>query len=65
MAHKLENGANLTVVPGVPEKSQLFYRMQQRSLYAMPPIGTKMIDVQGLEFVRNWILSLNSHSSDR
>ncbi len=47
------------VVPGNPEESALYYRMNHRNDIAqMPPIASKYVDEIGLESVRNWIESL-------
>ena len=44
------------VSPGLPEQSALYHRMSQRGNVAqMPPIATKVVDAQGLEFVRAWV----------
>jgi hypothetical protein len=50
--------ANLGVVPGDPERSQLWARMGVRDLWAMPPTCTLREDPEGLAAVRAWILAL-------
>ena len=58
------------VVPGDPEASALFYRMQQRgqpdpSPDQMPPLATKKVHPDGLAVVRAWIQTMHDVSADR
>jgi hypothetical protein len=47
---------SLRVVPGAPAESGLLLRMQRRGDdSAMPPLGTKHVDENGLLLVRAWI----------
>ena len=47
------------IASGNPDESAVFYRMNQRGNNAqMPPVGTKIIDPEGLAAVRAWIESL-------
>ncbi|MEM9068712.1 MAG: hypothetical protein AAGE52_09405 [Myxococcota bacterium] len=51
--------ATTRVVPGDPEASTLFLRMNTREpVNQMPPLATEAVDDVGLEEVRQWILSL-------
>ena len=46
------------VVPGVPERSELFARMARRGAGPMPLIGSQVVDPRGVELIRKWIRSL-------
>lgn len=47
------------IVPGSPETSALFFRMGERGNNAqMPPVGSEVVDAEGLEIIRTWIESL-------
>ncbi|MEO1837302.1 MAG: PQQ-dependent sugar dehydrogenase [Akkermansiaceae bacterium] len=46
------------VVPGVPERSELFARMARRGAGQMPLIGSQVVDPRGVELIRKWIRSL-------
>lgn len=47
------------IVSGNPVRSALIYRMKFRGSNAqMPPVGTKIVDEQGLQIVSEWIESL-------
>jgi len=47
---------SLRVVPGRPEASAVWFRMQATEPASrMPPIGTKLVDPEALELVRSWI----------
>ena len=47
------------VVPGSPEESAIYHRMQQRdSDDAMPPHSTEIVDADGTTSIRDWITSL-------
>ena len=51
--------ANLRVAPGHPELSVSLLRMQTRMRTdAMPPIGSEVIDLEGVRVVSEWIASL-------
>jgi hypothetical protein len=53
------DATSVRVVPGDPDMSQLYVRMDQRgSEYAMPPLATEHVDEVGLERVRLWIEEL-------
>jgi hypothetical protein len=48
------------VVPGDPARSLLLARMHTREpRVQMPPIGTRIPDLEGIERVRQWISDLN------
>ena len=46
------------IAPGVPERSVLYKRITRRGEKQMPPISTNIVDKQGAELVKKWILSL-------
>jgi mono/diheme cytochrome c family protein len=46
------------VVPGDPDRSVLYLRLQERPIGRMPPLATERVDPQGLDIVRRWIESL-------
>jgi hypothetical protein len=53
-------GADQIIVPGTPETSAMFLRMNQRNTDdQMPQLGTELIDTTGLETVRAWIASIS------
>jgi uncharacterized repeat protein (TIGR03806 family) len=43
------------VVPGAPERSVLLHRMTMTGLGRMPHIGSRVVDEQAVDFVREWI----------
>ncbi|MBX3130211.1 MAG: hypothetical protein KF718_26065 [Polyangiaceae bacterium] len=57
MSHSIA-GSTIAVVPGAPDQSQLFLRMTKRDFDAMPPLGTKVVDPEGLATISTWISSL-------
>jgi hypothetical protein len=59
MAHGDINGdPYIGVVPGYPEKSHLYDRMQKRDFWAMPPVGSEVIDTTGSATIKQWITEL-------
>ena len=59
MKHPLANGTVTEVlVPGDPDHSGMWVRMGLRDFYAMPPVGTKLVDDTGRETIRQWIAGL-------
>ncbi len=58
MKHIFPPDIDTAVVPGAPEKSELWVRMNLRDTSAMPPLGTEKVDPAGSEAVRGWILGL-------
>jgi hypothetical protein len=48
----------LLIAPGEPERSILLHRMQRRDTNAMPPLGSSLADIQGIELITNWINSI-------
>jgi hypothetical protein len=48
------DGAKL-LVPGQPEKSVLLQRMNMTGLGRMPHIGSRVVDEQAVQLVREWI----------
>jgi uncharacterized repeat protein (TIGR03806 family) len=53
-------GAKL-LVPGEPEKSIVYYRMTKTGLGRMPHIGSRVVDEQAVQLVRNWILQMRGN----
>lgn len=48
------------VVPGNLDHSELFERISTSSSKRMPPVGSHVLDDQGIELVRQWIASLDA-----
>ena len=48
------------IAPGAPDSSVLLSRINRRDTYAMPPLGSKLVDTTSVSVVRQWILSLTS-----
>lgn len=49
----------LRIAPGEPERSTMYGRMASRkSLVAMPPLGTEVVDQEGVDKVGAWIEAL-------
>jgi hypothetical protein len=46
------------LVPGVPERSLLWHRMQRTGLGHMPHVGSNLRDDAGVELLRKWISTL-------
>ena len=46
------------IAPGAPERSVLYKRITRSGDKQMPPISTNIVDQQGAELMRKWILSL-------
>jgi hypothetical protein len=57
MRHVMGADIDEGIVPGQPEKSQVYMRMITEAV-RMPPKGTKVIDAYGSALVRDWILAL-------
>ena len=57
MRHVMPPDIDEAVVPGQPEKSQLYQRMLMDNV-RMPPKGTKIVDPVGSALIRDWILAL-------
>jgi hypothetical protein len=57
MRHVMPPDIDEGVVPGQPERSQLYLRMISDTV-RMPPKGTKVVDPYGSGLVRDWILAL-------
>ena len=50
----------LRLVPGTPEASALSVRMHNRSGYAMPKLGSNLVDPDGMAVVDAWIRATTS-----
>jgi len=46
------------VAPGHPERSVLLERMKRLDLHRMPPVGSLLVDQEGVDLVSEWITSL-------
>jgi uncharacterized repeat protein (TIGR03806 family) len=46
------------IARGAPERSVLYKRITRRGEKQMPPISTNLVDQQGAELIKTWILSL-------
>jgi uncharacterized repeat protein (TIGR03806 family) len=54
-------GATARLVrPGDPDMSVLAARMNRRDANAMPPLGSNLVDADGVALIRDWIASLSS-----
>ncbi len=50
----------LLLVPGMPQKSLISLRPQAVGANRMPPVGSNLVDTQGVQVVNDWISSLTS-----
>ena len=48
------------VAPGAPDSSVLLSRVNRRDQFAMPPLGSTVVDAQAVTLLRQWIQSLSS-----
>ncbi len=48
------------VVPGVPERSVLFARIEAEGSARMPPLGRSVVDTEGSAVISEWIASLSA-----
>jgi hypothetical protein len=48
------------IAPGEPDRSVLLARVNRRDQHAMPPIGSTVVDAQGVALLRQWIQGLSS-----
>ena len=53
------NGARL-LLPGEPDKSIIALRMKTRVDNQMPPIGSNVVDENGVALIEAWIESLSA-----
>jgi hypothetical protein len=52
-------GLLFSIVPGKPEASILYYRMESTDPGAMmPELGRKLMHKEGLELIRDWIIAM-------
>ncbi len=52
------DGTVMIIVPGQPDQSQLYNRVNRRDLLAMPPLGTEQVDVSSVALLKAWIEGL-------
>ncbi len=45
------------IAPGDPDNSVLLARMNRRDVSAMPPLGSAIVDTDGVALIRSWIAS--------
>jgi hypothetical protein len=54
------DGLSDRIAPGAPDTSGIVYRMSRRGpRLGMPPVGTEVVDPQGVDAVRAWVASLS------
>ena len=58
MFHHMPPNIDYGVVPGAPERSQLWVRMGLRDEWEMPEVCSKVPDAAGLATLHDWIASL-------
>ncbi len=58
MKHVLPPNIDIAIVPGDPDRSQFWVRMNMRDLNGMPPLDTRRLDPVGSAAVRDWIFGL-------
>jgi hypothetical protein len=47
------------IAPGAPDTSGILYRMSRRGpRLGMPPVGSEVVDPNGVEAVRTWVATL-------
>lgn len=56
--HVMPGDIDTALVPGDPDRSQIYARMIDRGEYVMPPIAVKTVDEPAVLAVRAWISSL-------
>ncbi len=56
---KLTNDPRI-LVPGDPERSLIYYRMEKLGLGRMPHIASNIRDEQALQLIREWIRELKA-----
>lgn len=56
--HVVPPNVDTAIVPGFPDKSQLYVRADRRDSWGMPPLGTKVVDPVGSVQIYDWILNL-------
>jgi uncharacterized repeat protein (TIGR03806 family) len=47
------------IAPGAPDASILLNRMNRRDQHAMPPVGSNLVDTEGVALIREWIAGMN------
>jgi hypothetical protein len=60
----LAPGTALRIVPGHPESSAIPQRMASRwPVLQMPPLGTALVDAEGVELINRWIAEMERSST--
>ena len=54
----LGNPAALLIAPGAPADSLVVERMTRRDIHGMPPIGSNLVDTDGVTLLTDWIAGL-------
>lgn len=57
----LGNPANRVIRPGVESNSVMLTRMSTRDANQMPPLGSTIVDTQGVELIRQWVHDLTNY----
>jgi uncharacterized repeat protein (TIGR03806 family) len=55
---RLGNPNALLIAPGEPSNSLVIERMTRRDIHGMPPLGSSLIDTDGVSLLTNWINGL-------
>ncbi len=53
------------IVPGIPERSTLYYRLAKSGSGHMPHLGSASVDSKGLKLIHDWIVSLKPDVQER
>lgn len=52
-------GLNYDIVPDIPDKSILTYRMESKDPgVMMPELGRRLVHTEGIDLIKNWIKSM-------
>jgi len=46
------------IAPGQPDRSVLLARMRRRDVHSMPPMGSRLVDTEGLDLITRWIQAM-------
>jgi glucose/arabinose dehydrogenase len=53
------------IAPGHPERSVLLYRVSHRGEGHMPPLSTSVVDVAGVQLLREWVQGMKGEAPGR
>ena len=51
------------IVPGVPDRSMILFRMRRLGLGRMPHVGSNVVDDRGAQLIEEWLRDLGDHPS--